>query len=157
MGFDRALVSLPDGPRLGRAPHGSHILVHATAAQTGGAFGMWEAFIPPGKGPTPHTHTRETEVFRVIAGRFRFWCGNDVVELPTGGVVTLPPHIPHHWINISDEMGQVMAIVSPGGFEELFLAIARIEHPTPADIARIERSLGVENEETRRLPPDNET
>ena len=151
MTFDRAVVSLPDGPQRGRAPHGSPILVHATGAETNGAFGMWETFVPPGKGPEPHTHTRETEVFRVIAGTFRFTCGDETFDAPAGAVVTLPPHVPHGWINIGDTMGQVMAIVSPAGFEQLFLEIARIDNPTPRDVALIERRLGVENDETRRL------
>jgi hypothetical protein len=54
----------------GRAPHGSPILIHATAEESGGALGMWETLVPPGKGPAPHIHTREAEVFRVITGRF---------------------------------------------------------------------------------------
>jgi hypothetical protein len=39
---------------------------------------MWETFTPPGKGPHDHTHTRETEIFRVIRGTYRFRCGDDV-------------------------------------------------------------------------------
>jgi quercetin dioxygenase-like cupin family protein len=151
MGFTRAIVSLPDAPQRGRAPHGSPILVHATGEQTDGAFGMWETFVPPGKGPEPHTHSRETEVFRVIAGTFRFTCGQETFDAPVGTVVTLPPHVPHSWINIGDTMGQVMAVVSPAGFEQLFLEIARMANPTPRDVAMIEKRLGVENEETRRL------
>ena len=143
MSFQRALVSFPDSPKNGRAPHGSPILVHVTAEETGGAIGIWENFIPPGKGPTPHTHTRETEVFRVIEGTFRFWCGDDTFEGGAGTVVTLPPHVPHHWTNIGDTMGHMLVIVSPGGAERLFLEIAALENPTPADIARIEQSLGI--------------
>ena len=151
MAFDRAVVSFPDAPRLGRAPHGSPILVHATGAETGGAFGMWETFVPPGKGPATHTHSRESEVFRVISGTFRFWCGTETFDVPPGTVVTLPPHVPHGWINISDTMGQVMAIVSPAGFEQLFLEIAKLDNPTPRDVAMIERRLGVSNAETEKL------
>jgi quercetin dioxygenase-like cupin family protein len=143
MSFLRALVSFPDSPKNGRAPHGSPILVHATAEETGGTIGMWENFIPPGKGPTPHTHTRETEVFRVIEGTFRFWCGNDVIEGGAGTVVTLPPHVPHHWLNIGDTTGRMMGIATPGGAERLFLELAALENPTPADITRIEQSLGI--------------
>lgn len=152
MSFDRAVVSLPDSPKHGRAPHGSPILIHATGADTNGSFGMWETFVPPGKGPEPHTHSRETEVFRVIAGTFRFQCGDEVFEAPAGTVVTLPPHVPHSWTNVGDTMGQVMAIVSPAGFEQLFLEIARMDQPTARDVALIERRLGIDNDETRKLP-----
>lgn len=143
MSFLRAIVSFPDSPQTGRAPHGSPVLVHATAVQTAGAIGMWESFVEPGKGPTPHTHTRETEVFRVISGTFRFWCGADTFEGGVGTVVTLPPHVPHHWINIGHTTGRMMGIATPGGAEQLFLQIAQLEHPTPDDIMRIEQSLGI--------------
>ena len=152
MAFNRSVVSFPDGERRGCSPSGSLIQVHVTAEESGGAFGMWESHVPPGKGPKPHTHTRETEVFRVIAGTFRFWCGGDVFEGPVGTVVTLPPNVPHHWINISDEPGQLMAIVAPGGCEQLFIEIAKLDHPTPAQIAVIEKRLGIINEDTERLP-----
>lgn len=151
MQLDHAVVSYPDGPKVGRAPHGSPILLHATGDQTDGVFGMWETFVPPGKGPEPHTHTRETEVFRVITGTFRFTCGEETFNAPAGTVVTLPPHVPHGWVNIGDTMGQVMAIVSPAGFEQLFLEIAKLDNPTPRDVALIEQRLGVSNDETRRL------
>jgi quercetin dioxygenase-like cupin family protein len=140
MAFTRAVVSTPDMEKRGRAPHGSPILIHATAEETGGAFGMWETFVPPGKGPAPHIHTREAEVFRVITGTFRFFCGDDVVEGGPGTVVTLPPNVSHHWINIADSPGQ-----------QLFIEIAKLDRPMPAEIAAIEKRLGIINEETRRL------
>ena len=52
---------------------------------------MWETFTPPGQGPAEHTHTRETEVFRVISGIYRFRCGDDEFDGPPGTVVVLPP------------------------------------------------------------------
>jgi quercetin dioxygenase-like cupin family protein len=151
MAFTRMVVSTPDMEKRGRAPHGSPILIHATAEETGGAFGMWETFAPPGKGPAPHIHTREAEVFRVITGTFRFFCGDDVVEGGPGTVVTLPPNVSHHWINIGDSPGQMMAIVSPGGCEQIFIEIAKLDRPRPAEVAAIEKRFGIINEETRRL------
>lgn len=37
----------------------------AAAAETQGSFSLWEALVPPGAGPPPHTHTREDEAFYV--------------------------------------------------------------------------------------------
>lgn len=70
--FRNAVVSLPGKERVARTPFGARIVIHATAAETGGALGMWETFTPTGHGRAPHTHTRETEVFRVIRGLYRF-------------------------------------------------------------------------------------
>ena len=113
--FSRAVVSRPGEERVAKTPFGAKIIIHATAEETGGAFGMWETFTPPGQGPAPHMHTRETEVFRVIRGFYRFRCGDEEFDAPPGTVVVLPPYVPHSWRNISDEPGQMFATVTPGG------------------------------------------
>jgi quercetin dioxygenase-like cupin family protein len=149
--FNNAVVSLPGKERIARTPFGARIVIHATAADTGGAFGMWETFTPPGEGPAPHTHTRETEVFRVIRGFYHFWCGNDEFDAPPGTVVVLPPHVQHSWTNRSDEYGQMFAVVTPGGCEQLFIDIAASGADTPEKIAVIEARLGIINDATRAL------
>ena len=46
-----------------------------TAAQTGGAFSIFEEITPPRMGPPLHIHHAEEEFFRVLAGRYRFRVG----------------------------------------------------------------------------------
>lgn len=149
--FTTAVASIAGNERIARAPFGGKIIIHATAEQTGGAFGIWENFVPPGQGPAPHMHTRETEVFRVLRGVFRFRCGDQEFDAPAGSVVTLPPHVEHHWFNMSDELGQMLGIVTPGGFEQLFIQIEAQGAKTEEEIARIEAGLGVINAATRAL------
>ncbi|MDI7861471.1 cupin domain-containing protein [Rhizobiaceae bacterium n13] len=149
--FRNAVVSRPGEERIARTPFGAKIVIHATAAETAGAFGMWETFTPPGQGPAPHTHTRETEIFRVIRGLYRFQCGDAEFDAPPGTVVALPPHVPHGWRNISDEPGQMFAIFTPGGCEQLFIDIADLGADTPEKIAVIEARLGIINDMTVAL------
>lgn len=40
--FRNAVVSFPGQERVARTPFGAMIVIHATAAETGGAFGMWK-------------------------------------------------------------------------------------------------------------------
>ena len=47
---------------------GRHSIMYATALETGGAVGIWEAFPGPGEGVEMHVHTCEDEVFRVLSG-----------------------------------------------------------------------------------------
>jgi mannose-6-phosphate isomerase-like protein (cupin superfamily) len=150
-GFTKAVVSHPARRRMARAPFGGKVTIHATAEETGGAFGSWETVVPPGGGPAPHLHTRETEVFRVLSGTFRFRCGTDVFDAPEGTVVTLPPHVEHGWTNVGDGEGRVFGVVSPGGFERLFLLIEETGARTEEEIARIEAALGIVNSATRAL------
>jgi mannose-6-phosphate isomerase-like protein (cupin superfamily) len=149
--FSRAVVSRPGEERVAKTPFGARIVIHATAEETGGALGMWETFTPPGHGPAPHMHTRETEVFRVIRGLYRFRCGDEEFDAPPGTVVVLPPHVRHSWRNISDEPGQMFATVTPGGCERLFMEIESSGADTPEKIAAIEASLGIVNDETEKL------
>ena len=149
--FVQAVASLPGSERFARTSFGARIVIHATAADTNGAFGMWETFTPPGQGPAPHTHTRETEVFRVIKGIYRFRCGGEEFDAPSGAVVTLPPFVEHSWKNISDEPGQMFGIVTPGGFEQLFINIEATNADTAEKLAVIEARLGIINEATKAL------
>jgi quercetin dioxygenase-like cupin family protein len=148
------VVSIPDSARIARTPFGARIIIHATAEETGGALGVWETFTPPGQGPASHTHTRETEVFRVIKGLYRFRCGEDEFEASPGTVITLPPFVPHSWVNIGSDIGQMFAIVSPGGCERLFIEIEKTGARTPSEIAVLERGFGIINEATQALGPD---
>ena len=149
--FSRAIVSRPGQERIAPAPSGGHVVVHATAKETGGAVGMWETFTPPGKGPNDHTHTRETEIFQVIRGVYRFTCGPDEFEAGPGTVVVLPPHVPHSFRNVGDELGQMFVTVTPGGFEELFFEIGKSGANTVEAMAAIEARFGIINAKTKAL------
>lgn len=46
----------------------------------------------------------------MIAGTFRFTCGEETFDAPVGTVVTLPPHVPHSWISY-----RLCYIRAPGG------------------------------------------
>ncbi len=154
--FAKAVVSLPGRERVAWTPFGGRVVIHATAEETGGAFGMWETFTPPGQGPAPHLHTRETEVFRVLVGVYRFRCGDEEFDAPPGTVVTLPPFVRHSWRNVGAEPGRMFAIVTPGGCEQLFLEIEATGARTAREIAAIESRLGIVNDATEALVDEDE-
>jgi mannose-6-phosphate isomerase-like protein (cupin superfamily) len=141
--FLKPVISTPGKERIAQTPFGDRIVIHATAAETNGAYGMWETFPAPGKGPALHTHTRETECFRVVRGTYRFRCGEDEFDVSAGAVVVLPPHVPHSFRNIGEEPGQMFAIVTPGGFEQFFSEIEAAAADTPEKVAVIEKRFGV--------------
>jgi mannose-6-phosphate isomerase-like protein (cupin superfamily) len=140
--FDKAIVSRPGEERVARTLRGP-AYIHATALDTNGAIGMWDVVVPPGTGPTRHTHTREVEVFRVIDGTFRFWCGDEQFDAPAGTTVTLPPYVAHHWRNMGDTPGRLFAIVAPGGFEQFFIEIDRTGAHKLEHTVAIQEPLGV--------------
>ncbi len=42
-----------------------------------------------------HVHTRDDEVFMMVSGTARFWCGEEESELAEGGIIFLPKNVPH--------------------------------------------------------------
>ncbi len=149
---ERAHISVPGSERVATTPFGARMFIHALASETGGAFGVWDTFTAPGEGPAPHIHTRETEMFRVVASTYRFRCGDQVFDAPPGTIVILPPHVEHAWQNIGSEMGQMLGIVTPGGCEGLFRDIAALgQGATTEEIALVEARYGIVNEQTRAL------
>jgi len=105
---------------LGFGPH----LIRMSAEETGNTFGMFEENVPPAAGPPLHIHEREEEFFRVLSGRFLFTCGDTQTVVEEGGCLLLPRGVPHRFENIGRTMGRLMIIVTPGGFEGFFQAVA---------------------------------
>ena len=144
MPFDKPVLSLPGRQRVSDNGRGGGGIIHLTAEETGGMIGMWESHPASGSGPGWHTHTRETESFHVLDGHFCYWCGDGIYDVEAGGVIALPPHIPHQWKNVGDTPGHIIGIVSPGGFERFFLEFARKGGAmTEAEIAALNAELGI--------------
>lgn len=120
--FDKAAFS-PAGAGIEALAFGRHI-VRITADQTGGNLGCFEAEVPAGEGPPFHVHDKEDEFFRVLEGRFAFICDGKRVDLAEGGVICLPRGSVHRFQNIGQSTGRLMIVVTPGGFEGFFPAVA---------------------------------
>lgn len=119
--FVKAAVSPQNTGQVAMA-FGCH-LIRIRAAETGGTMGAFEAVVPAGEGPPLHLHEREEEFFRVMSGRFGFWCGDDYIELEEGGLAVLPRGVPHRFQNIGQTEGRLLVVVTPGGFEGFFPAV----------------------------------
>ncbi|OWW00095.1 cupin [Rhizobium sp. R72] len=146
--FSDAAVS-PPGHGTPAVAFGRHV-IRMMAANTGGALGMYEAFVAPGDGPPLHLHHREDEFFRVLAGRFGFWWADDYVELTEGGCIALPRGVAHRFSNVGNAEGRLMVIVTPGGFESFFPIFELCKPETPEQIASVAKDFGL------IFPPDDD-
>lgn len=140
--FEKAIVA-PRDALAGKTARGDDVRVIARARDTNGMIGIWDAMIEPGTGPDWHSHSRELEVFLVISGTFRFWCGDEIFDGGPGTTVVLPPNVPHQWKNIGTTPGMLFAVVTPGGFEQNFVDMAGLSQITDEAIAEIETRLGL--------------
>lgn len=96
----------------------------ATGEDTGGAYSLFEALVPPGDpGPPPHIHRNEDEAFYVIEGQFSIVLGGEEFLAKPGDFISLPRGIAHSFRSDSDKIGRMLVIVSPSGFERFFDAV----------------------------------
>jgi quercetin dioxygenase-like cupin family protein len=94
--------------------------IKATAAQTGGLFGLKESKAAKGSGPPLHVHEHEDEACYLLEGEATFFVGNDVMSASAGAWVYLPRRIPHS-LRIDSSEARTLWIIIPGGFESFFV------------------------------------
>ncbi len=98
---------------------------------TAAALSQWVEGVPGGLGPPMHVHHREQELFRVLNGSFRFWCGEETFEIRSGDTVLIPSGAHHTFKNIGPDAGQLLITMTPGGLEKFFDEVeAQQLHPS---------------------------
>lgn len=102
---------------------GSLAVIKATAADTGGQMTIIEVTEPPGfEGPL-HVHHREDEGFWLLEGDATFEVGDATIEAHAGDYVFGPRDIPHRY-TVGAAGCRMLFIMTPGGFEDLVLAMS---------------------------------
>jgi quercetin dioxygenase-like cupin family protein len=129
-----AAVVPPRGPRLvppgagatGAAVPGLPTAEVKLAAADGAGFSLIEYTIPAGFAPPPHLHrhTREGAVTYLLDGELHYWFTDHDTVLTPGTLLQLPPGVWFRWANETDAPARVLAMFSPGGFEQFFLDVA---------------------------------
>ena len=69
-----------------------------------------------------HVHHLEQELFRVLSGRFRFWCAGEIMDLSDGDTALIPAGAPHTLKNVGSGGGQLLVTMTPGGADGFFEA-----------------------------------
>ncbi|HKC73394.1 MAG TPA: cupin domain-containing protein [Chloroflexota bacterium] len=82
--------------------------------QTGGAFGLLEARVPPHSGPPPHRHLREDETFVVLEGALEFRANGRTVSAPAGTVIHVPRGTVHSYATVGTTPVRILFLVRPG-------------------------------------------
>ncbi len=99
--------------------------IKASAATTGGRFGLVEMVVAPGHGPPLHVHHAEDAALWVLEGRFTFQVGEDTFSAGPGAFVFQPRGIPHTFRLDSAGPARLLVLLMPGGGEGFFVAGGR--------------------------------
>ncbi len=121
------VLAADEGLRLTSGP-GRDLVFKVTGEQTGGAFDYFTVDVTPKGGPPLHMHHKQEETIHVLKGRFKVRIGEETFHCDPGGFAYLPSNVPHAFLNITDEPGQIIVIYTPGGghrFYEEFGPTAR--------------------------------
>ncbi len=124
---------------------GDRYIFLVTGAQSGGAYAVLEAHVPPGGGPPTHLHRREDESFQVIKGEFEFTVDGTPVRVGPGEFLFARRDVPHRFKNVGTTPGRMLITLAPAGLKVFFGEIGtrrrdRNETPIPPtadDIARL--------------------
>ena len=123
---------------------GTTMRLMATGASSGGRFTVGEQVTPVGWGPPRHIHSREDEIFYVLDGTYEMHVGDERRTLSAGACVILPRNVPHGFRNVASSPSRLFFVITPGGLDEYFLAIAKSSPPpNAAQLVELARPFGL--------------
>jgi quercetin dioxygenase-like cupin family protein len=134
-----------EGLRLQSGP-GRDLVFKVTGEETGGAFDYFIVEVAPHGGPPLHVHHRQEETIHVLKGQYKIRIGDEVSRCDEGGFAYLPSKVPHAFLNLTDQPGEIIVVYTPGGghkfYEELGPA-TRGGQADPKAIAAIFEKYGM--------------
>lgn len=102
---DEAAISIP--------AIGLDLFVRMPPATSDGAMTVIETINSPGFGPPRHRHN-ETEIFRVLEGRYLYEVDGKRFHADVGDLVSVPGGAEHGFVNVSSRPARQLIIIVPG-------------------------------------------
>ncbi|GII96490.1 cupin domain-containing protein [Sinosporangium siamense] len=126
----RALVVPAEAAEVVALPAGGAFTLLADASGTAGALGANRLTLRAGRdGAKPHYHAFSTELFYVLDGVMEFLVGEEVATVSEGGLVVVPPRVPHAFGATPGADAELLSVLTPGverfGY---FRQLARVQH-----------------------------
>jgi quercetin dioxygenase-like cupin family protein len=118
-----------------KGAEGEWQMIRVDSRDTRGAYSVIESVAEPGCAVPTHRHRNEEEHFLVISGHYRIAIGDLILDAPPGTRATVPRNTPHSWRNVAAEQSSLLAILTPGGFEQIIYAIKDTPPEKISDVA----------------------
>jgi quercetin dioxygenase-like cupin family protein len=119
------------------------------AAETGGAFTMFELHVPPAaRVPLPHSHENFEETVYGLEGTMTFMVAGHPTTLGPGDVLHIPRGVVHGFDNRGTTPTRALSLITPGilgpaYFKEIAAAIVPGSPPDPARIREVMQRHGL--------------
>jgi quercetin dioxygenase-like cupin family protein len=125
-----------DGLKLQSGP-GRDLVFKVTGDDTNGAFDFFTVEVAPRSGPPLHVHHTQEEAIFVLKGRYKVQVGDELFGCEVGGFAYMPKQVPHAFFNLTDEVGEIIVVYTPGGGQRFYqefgpVARAGADRPTLA-------------------------
>ncbi|MFE9727391.1 cupin domain-containing protein [Streptomyces sp. NPDC005794] len=92
---------------------------------TRGSLAIVEHPMEPGRLVPPHVHENEDELSYVLEGTFGVRVGDRVATAAQGTYVFKPRGVPHTFWNAGSELGRLLEVIWPAGFERFFESLGK--------------------------------
>ena len=105
----------------------------ATAAETGGAFLLFEDALEGGKRTPLHRHPDADETFLMLEGEVDLHVDGERRSLAAGGIAVIPRGVPHAFL-VTSPVARMLCLQTPGSGEEFYRLASE---PAPAGSAAL--------------------
>ncbi len=112
---------------------GRDLIFKVTGEDTGGAFDYFIVEVAPHGGPPLHVHHKQEETIHVLKGRYKIRIGDEIFYCEEGGFAYLPSKVPHAFLNLTDEPGEIVVVYTPGGGHKFYEELGPISRNGSAD------------------------
>lgn len=100
---------------------GDNYRIVVSGKDTDGQYAIVDMIVPPGGGPTPHSHPDIHEAFFMIEGELLYKTEAGHVTVKAGGYVDVPKGgAVHCFKNVSEKNARVLCTITPAGLEDFF-------------------------------------
>ena len=123
---------------------GGILTMKATAAETDGAFMLFEDYMPQGKTTPLHAHANEDEALYVLEGEILVHIDGENHPVGPRGIAVAPRGVPHAFL-VTSPTARVLCLQTPGSAEAFYRgasqpAGADTEPAGPVDFDRVRES-----------------
>lgn len=135
MSFKFFSSQLRENPTVEVPELGVSVKVLMGPADSDRAVSIIETTNAPKFGPPLHRHP-ETEVFRVLEGRYLFEVDGELYDAAPGDVLSVPGGVPHRFLNVTDQPARQLVMVVPA--LDVFAFFTDLANTLSQDIPRQE-------------------